>query len=92
MFIISYFLITLVIFDNYKYLDRDFSFLFLVKQNPYKSYSQKVVENVTHTILFRFQFFLLNYVKVEYVFSSANELKLLLLKSINYVWACLCYI
>ena len=38
-----------------------------------------------------FNTFILNYVKVEYVFSSTNELRLLLLKSINYVWACLCY-
>ena len=35
--------------------------------------------------------YILKYAKVEYVFSSANELRLLLLKSINYVWACLCY-
>ena len=38
-----------------------------------------------------FNTYILKYVKVEYVFSSANELELLLLKSVNYVWACLCY-
>ena len=52
----------------YIYLDRKFSLLFLVVRNPYKSYSQKVVENVAHITFLVLNTYILNYVKVEYVF------------------------